>query len=311
MALSFSIVVPTLDRKNMLLAALDSARAQQWSEVEIIVVDGGSTDGTIEEIAKFPDVILIEGPDRGIYDAFNKGVARASGDVVGILNSDDVYEQGAFAAVAHAFAQHPNADAVCGTAVLVENDRTIAIYDRDENKLLTPRTALIGACVPNARFFRRASMARVGPFNPDYRYVGDRDWLARWQETGLRTIAIPQRVYRYRQHAGSETFNASRSQELAIRSELLRLAHYWRNNVSASAETKRIAILLQGRCVAKLGIAALREGRMADALRLMFADDGSCSIAPTTAILRSFADWISQTMPWAKNSGKTARNRSY
>jgi len=92
MVLRFSIVVPTLNRRDMLLRALESVRAQAWPDIEIIVVDGGSTDGTIEALATQSDLRLIKGPDRGVYDAFNKGIAQASGDIVGILNSDDLYE---------------------------------------------------------------------------------------------------------------------------------------------------------------------------------------------------------------------------
>ena len=117
----FSIVVPTLNSRLMLLEALASVRIQAWPDVEIIVVDGGSTDGTQELIAQMPGVRLIPGPDRGVYDALNKGIAVANGDVVGLLNSDDAYEPGTFSAVVQAFTAHPGADAICGGAVLVND----------------------------------------------------------------------------------------------------------------------------------------------------------------------------------------------
>src|SRR5450432_3634205 len=125
MALGFSIIVPTLNRKEMLRGAIASIRAQNWPNTEIIVVDGCSIDGTIEAIESQPDIILLKGPDQGVYDAFNKGIARASRDVVGILNSDDLYEPATFSAVAAAFAANPNANSVCGTATLIENERII------------------------------------------------------------------------------------------------------------------------------------------------------------------------------------------
>ena len=102
MTLRFSIVVPTLDRREMLLSAIASIRAQNWPRVEIVVVDGGSTDGTVERVSMLSDVCLLRGPDRGVYDAFNKGIAAAAGDVIGILNSDDSYQPGSFTAVADA-----------------------------------------------------------------------------------------------------------------------------------------------------------------------------------------------------------------
>ena len=87
----FSIVIPTLNRKDMLLLAIDSVRRQDWPAVQMIVVDGGSRDGTLDELENCADILLLRGPDHGVYDAFNKGVACADGDVVGILNSCLLY----------------------------------------------------------------------------------------------------------------------------------------------------------------------------------------------------------------------------
>ena len=296
MALRFSIVVPTLDRRQMLLAALASVRAQGWGDTEVIVVDGGSTDGTIEELQAQSDVRLITGPDRGVYDAFNKGISCAGGDVVGILNSDDCYEPGAFAAVAAAFTAQ--AQAVCGTALVVTDERVVLAFDDEAAKsLASPRATLIGSCAPNARFFRREAMVRIGPFSMAYRYVSDRDWLTRWYEAGLATATIPNVVYRYRQHAASLTFDADRRRELAIREELVRLARRWRNDAGASAETRRMAALLEGRCVATLAAAALRRGRVTECGHWLFESDGRSSLEPLMTVCRGGIDWAAQRMP--------------
>jgi glycosyltransferase involved in cell wall biosynthesis len=275
----------------MLLAAIASVRAQSWPEVEVIVVDGGSTDGTIEHISAVADLRLLRGPDRGIYDAFNKGIASATGEVIGILNSDDAYEPGSFAAVAQAFADHPQAHAVCGTAALIEAERIIAVFDSDtDQRLLSPRTCLIGRCIPNARFFRRSAMAAIGRFSLDYRYVSDRDWLTRWYEARLTTIAIPRCVYRYRQHPGSLTFDPQGPHVQAIRRELLALGQKWRMTPSASRETRRTAALLEGRCRTVLGLGALRRGQVAEAARLFFSDGGRPSPAALMLTLRACVD---------------------
>jgi glycosyltransferase involved in cell wall biosynthesis len=292
MALTFSIVVPTLNRRDMLRGALDSLRAQGTPGVEMIVADGGSTDGTLADLAAMPDIRVLNGPDRGLYDAINKGVAAATGDIVGLLNSDDRYEPGALATAAAAFAAHPSADAVCGSACLAEGDRIIAEFaDEADKALRSPRTVLIGACIPNARFFRRAAMTAVGPFSLDYRFVADREWLMRWYEQGRTTVPIGAPVYRYQQHAGSLTFDRDRRSDREIRRELIRLAQRWRRDGAASPQTRRMAALLEGRCRASLALGALRDGRLRDAGRLLLIDEAHADFVPAM-IARSGLDWL-------------------
>ena len=291
MALRFSVVLPTLNRKEMLVSAIASVRAQDWPEVEIIVVDGGSTDGTVEHVSAVLDLCLLKGPDRGTYDAFNKGISRATGDVIGILNSDDAYEPGSFAAVAQAFAAQGDAQAVCGAAALVDGGQVVRLYDSEADKRMTsPRTALIGKCIPNARFFRRSAMAAIGAFAIEYRYVADRDWLTRWHEAGLVTAAIPQRVYRYRQHGGSLTFDPGGPHTTAIRSDLLALGQKWRSSTTASHETRRIAALLEGRCRAMLALEALQQADLGKAARLLFSNGRRPSVAPIGRVIRASID---------------------
>src|SRR5690348_13304573 len=294
MTISFSIIVPTLNRRQMLREALASIRAQHWGDVEIIVVDGGSIDGTIEDLRHELGVQLIEGPDRGLYDAINKGIARSKGEIIGLLNSDDDYPPGTFAAVAAAFT--PDAQAVCGTALMIADHQVVTAFDDQAAKALaSPRISLIGSCMLNARFMRRSAVTRIGSFSLDYKYVSDRDWLTRWYEARLSTVTIGDVVYRYRQHPGSLTFDADRRGELLIREELLRLARRWRNDDSVSAETRHVAVLLEGRCIAKLAASAVREHRIADAARWLCEIEGRRSADPIMSIARAGTDWISHT----------------
>jgi glycosyltransferase involved in cell wall biosynthesis len=276
----------------MLLNALASIHAQEWQSVEILVVDGGSTDGSVEWLKSRREIRLLEGPDDGVYDAVNKGMAAAQGEIVGWLNSDDSYEAGAFGAVARAFTNSPTADAVCGAATLIENGQVIARYDRLADKALSPRASLIGNCVPNARFFRRASVERIGPFDTQYRYVADRDWLMRWHEAGMVTVPIAQSTYRYNRHPGSLTLWADPRWHTKMRHDLLRLARSWRDNGAASAETRRIAALLEGRCLTTLAIDSIRTLDLMSAGRLLLTENGRPTIAPALAATRSMVDVI-------------------
>jgi glycosyltransferase involved in cell wall biosynthesis len=295
-ATSLSIVIPTFNRRKMLFAAIASVRRQKWEAIEIIVVDGGSTDGTQEAVGRERGIRLISEPDRGVYDALNKGIATATGDVVGLLNSDDRYEPQAFTRVAAAFAAFPNMHSVCGSAAIANGERIIRVVSRDTDKRLTPRTALIGDCIPNARFFRRPAMEKVGPFSLDYRFVADRDWLTRWHEAGLKTVAIPETVYVYGQHPDSMTFDAAGQHDLAIREELLRLAQHWRRDERTSAETRHVARMLEGRVRVALGLAAMRTGRLGEAGRWLWQEGDRASAATLFTIARSSVDWAGRRL---------------
>ena len=84
-------------------------------------MDGGSTDGTLEVLRRYPHLNVTSEKDRGLYDALNKAIRRARGEVVGHINSDDLYEPRVFGAVMRAFADHPEADAVVGGALMFED----------------------------------------------------------------------------------------------------------------------------------------------------------------------------------------------
>ncbi len=110
--MNFSIITVTFNSKRYLEETIRSVLTQAFVDLEYILVDGGSTDGTLDIIrdhaAKDRRIRWISEPDEGIADAFNKGIALASGEIVGIINSDDTYAPGALRAVADACAAHPD-----------------------------------------------------------------------------------------------------------------------------------------------------------------------------------------------------------
>jgi len=269
-ALRFSIVTPTFNRRDLLAEALDSAARQDWPEIEHIVVDGGSTDGTLDLIASRPELRLVGGPDEGVYDALNKGIAAATGDIICFLNSDDAFEPGALSAAAVAFTGGSVCDSVCGSARLVAGGETIEVYDCEEDKRLSSaRTALLGASMINARFFGKCALERIGPFSLDYRIVSDRDFLMRAITKGLRTKPLQPLVYTYRRHHASLSFSGEASHRPAIWRELLSVARYWAQAEEASSETKCVARALEGRCLGRLIQQDLKASRPADAWRLL------------------------------------------
>src|SRR3569623_826747 len=119
MSLQITVITAVKDRATTLGACLRSVQAQSWPEVEHIVVDGGSTDGTLGVLAAGRAHLakLICEPDRGVYDALNKGIRAATGDVIGFLHADDEYaSQTTVERIARAF-EDPSVDAVYGDLV--------------------------------------------------------------------------------------------------------------------------------------------------------------------------------------------------
>jgi glycosyltransferase involved in cell wall biosynthesis len=190
-----SIVTPCLNAAATLGESLESVRSQGYPEVEHIVVDGGSTDGTLELLEAARDVRWISEPDEGRPDAANKGVHMSSGDVVGFLNADDAYEPGALAAVGEAFARDPEAMWVTGYCRIVDGAgqeirRPVTRYKNLFLRHFSFPLYLTQNFVSDpATFVRREALDQVGPLDNRYRISHDYDlWLRvarRWEPVVL------------------------------------------------------------------------------------------------------------------------------
>jgi glycosyltransferase involved in cell wall biosynthesis len=129
-----SVVTPSFQQARYVERTLRSVLEQGYPRLEYWVIDGGSTDGTVEILERYrrlyPDTLhYVSEPDGGQAAAVNKGLARARGEILGWLNSDDTYEAGSLAAIARAFLEHPDCDVVYGKARLVsEHDEPLAPY---------------------------------------------------------------------------------------------------------------------------------------------------------------------------------------
>src|SRR5688500_9595921 len=175
-----TIITPSLNRSDLIGQAIESVINQVYSELEHIVMDAGSTDGTISVLSQYPHLITRIEPDRGLYDAINNGLRIASGEIVGLLNSDDYYEQGIFAEVASIFDSQRKIDVVIGGAGIFESTASgEVLVDRypslNEKALLD--ILVFGAPAINAWFFRRSVFDRVGKCDLAYPLGADRDFL--------------------------------------------------------------------------------------------------------------------------------------
>ena len=122
--MKISVITAVYNNRDTIAQALDSALAQTHPDVELIVIDGGSADGTLQVLQDYANrlAVLVSEPDRGIYDALNKGIARASGEVVGFLHSDDLFADAAVLSRIGAAFANPEVDAAYGDLLYVGKD---------------------------------------------------------------------------------------------------------------------------------------------------------------------------------------------
>ena len=215
---SVSIITPTLNRAEHLQRALNSVTSQSVAPFEHIVVDGVSTDGTLEVLGTYPHVTAISEPDDGLYDAINKGIEASSGDVVAILNDDDTLLPRAIEVATDAFVDDPDAESFCGQVLVgrVDTDGSDVVIGTPRLQRLNPRAHACGSNLFNARFFRRTVFERVGLFEPDYRIAADTEFLGRCYlaEVSVTFRSIP--VYRYGVHAEALTFHGGCADDSVI-----------------------------------------------------------------------------------------------
>jgi glycosyltransferase involved in cell wall biosynthesis len=214
-----SIVTPSYQQARFIERTLESV-ARQDGDFEHIVMDGGSTDGTVEILERWRDRISFSsGPDGGQTAAINAGIARARGEVLAYLNSDDVYYDGAVAAAVAAFERDPSADVVYGDAVHVDaGDRIIGTYPTEEWSI--ERLKLVCFLCQPAVFFRRRVIERFGPFDARLNYCMDYEYWLRLGMRGARFVHIPMRLAASRVHDATKTRTRTRQVHTEINSML-------------------------------------------------------------------------------------------
>lgn len=178
---SITVVTPALNSADTIQRTLDSVRAQAYPGLEHVVVDGGSTDGTLEILERAQGVRWISEPDDGLSDAMNKGVALATGELIGWLNADDTYLPGALARVGDALVAQPDAAWVAGRCIIVDGDgreirRAISAYKAALLRMYSfPLLLTQNFVMCPATFVRRDVWQAVGGLDPRYRVSMDYD----------------------------------------------------------------------------------------------------------------------------------------
>ena len=211
--MTISIITATYNSAKTVRDTLESVRHQTYPRVEHIIVDGLSRDNTLDIVKAYPHVSkCISEADKGIYDAMNKGVALATGDIVGILNSDDMYQDSTvLARVMEAFV-NDHCDAVYGDLVYVDPEQTAKVRRYWKSGYYNPGSFRWGWMPPHPTFFvRRSLYERFGVFRTDFKTAADYELMLRFiHRHGAKLSYVPKVLVRMRDGGASNQTFASR-----------------------------------------------------------------------------------------------------
>jgi glycosyltransferase involved in cell wall biosynthesis len=198
-----SVVVPSFNQGQFIRETLESCLTQDHRPLEVLVIDGGSTDDTLTVLraTNAPELIWVSEPDRGVVDAVNKGLARARGEYITIQSSDDVFLPGALAAAVDALEASPAAAVAYGDVELIDTKSAAIGADVQERFDLAEYLGRFMYVPQPGTVFTRAALGAVGGWREQFSYVADADF---WLRIAVRfpILKLPRMVARYRYHPG-------------------------------------------------------------------------------------------------------------
>ena len=184
--MKISIITVTFNSFLFINDCLASVKEQKYDDFEHIIIDGASTDGTLSLLESKREQFgaLISKPDKGIYDAMNKGIKIASGDIIGFLNSDDFYANNdILSKVADIFKNNPSLDACYADLIYTDQNDISKDIRYWKSSKFTPGLFSKGWCPPHPTFFVRSSVyEQFGNFNLNYRIASDVELMMRFIE---------------------------------------------------------------------------------------------------------------------------------
>ena len=199
---TFGVVTPTLNADRFLEGTLRSIWAQPSERILVdhVIVDGGSTDRTVEIAERYPSRVVVATDDTGMYDAINRGLNMVRGEIIGYLNADYELSPGALDVVAGAFLDHPEAQWLMGRRDYIDAEGTPFATMQPVGFTLREYLGLGWSCVPQETvWMRRSFWERVGPYDVTFRNTGDYDMFARARRAA-RPLILHDTIGRFRLH---------------------------------------------------------------------------------------------------------------
>ena len=215
-----SIVTPSYNQAQFLEETILSVLNQGYPNLEYIIIDGGSTDGSVDIIRGYEGRLAdwVSERDQGQTHAIQKGFDRSTGEILGWLNSDDTYQPGALLAVGEAFARHPEAGVVYGNANLI--DASGKFMRELRSVKYHPLALPVAMNIHQAStFWRRSLFDRVGKLNMEYQFGGmDYELFFRFVKANAGFFFVRKALANYRQHEASKCVaETARVRELSHR----------------------------------------------------------------------------------------------
>tara|TARA_R100000365_G_C2748294_1_gene79431 strand:+ start:4025 stop:4774 length:750 start_codon:yes stop_codon:yes gene_type:complete len=221
--MDISIVTAVFNREKSIARALASVAAQSWPHTEHLVIDGASRDRTCEIVRTHagPNVSLVSEPDAGIYDAINKGLRLARGDIIGVLHSDDLFAHPDVLRMVAAHFEDPALDAVYADAAFFSSHEPGKLIRRYNSGRFVPSRIQYGWMPAHTTLFlRRSVFDRFGHYKTNYRIAADFEFIARiFKDGALKAHYVPE-IWVHMQTGGAST--AGFSSTLTIARESLR-----------------------------------------------------------------------------------------
>jgi len=306
-----SIITPVLNGAKTIEKTIQSVIDQQYTNLEFIILDGGSTDNTVEIIKRYQDHISYwhSKKDKDSASAANDGFQRANGDLVALLMADDFYEPNTLNKIGQALVDHPEADMIsCGGRVIIYDEqqkvyKTKETYKPQSDLDLNFQNICFDVSAICCRFIRTSLLKRIGLLIPSdqqgqHMYSNDKEFLLRAILAGTKNIVIDHIGYNYLAHPGSATYAGRRKMTVRLYAEHMMIAEKFLQQNNLSGEQRSLLSYWHRHQSARLAMYRWCTGSLTEAWQLTRAGmqrDGGKWLG--SFIAAPFAYWAKKLFP--------------